>query len=1428
MAPPAAPTATTQAATSTSTSTTGNPYFSYRRSSSHPVSGSGSGSAPSSGSGPLAATVGYDRRSGSTAGMSTGGGAGQPPGGPGTIRYTCIPSSYLSSSNDVGWGGPHVTVGVRSLHASPVVGPMAGALLSRGSGVSGVSSSGGEEKKLDDDAGGGALIHSGGTGGVGAGGSSGRSGGWVHPFHALPYSPSLDPTRGGDGSSAGADGRSRNSSTAARSADELIAPREFTVTVAVTGLCVGGGGGGSGGMRSGSMRRRGQSTEISSSSAPLVPIALDPGFSNAPAAAAGVGGVGDSGRTTRRSAGAGAGALLLGTDPPPLCSSTHVARFDPRPDFVLSSSSLLSASSSAATSASTSGALMQPPPGGAASASATSVSGRSSNNNNSSHGEELTLPLQYRDLSRDAAMIFRVYAPSPRGGSTSSSSRLVATATLTMFDDTGRLRTGLQRLRLVPVGGSGAGAVAADGGSSAEDPLWEASLVLEGIRQTAARAEDASAGGAGKRHQSGAAAPSGGSATTRSSSLAGGGLVGAMTQSSAQTGYGRSRQQQQRRQQQQQKGGAAAGLPGPNYALPNPTGPVPWLDEMTRSRCLEEIRMVRDQIISGEEDVLPQAPQSYYGGVGTTSGGIPPAHLIIELPEFNIPIVHDEIPYPPPAHGASGTVTAYDVSLYRRQQRAKARNGDKDYDAGLSLVQILDYENTNDSHNPVEDKYRTLAHDLLRGHIDPSLKPSRAQRARLSEIISSPSRHPTNEERDLLWRFRFHLVDDRRALSKFLLAVDWSQPSEVVQAAELLEQWRSRSPIEVTDALRLLGKDVSDRAGTRHAGLVREYAIETLDKAEDGELRLYLLQLVQAIKYEAEEGDGSRAVPGSSATKGRRDKTKKKRTKPSRTLASFLIDRASRNLELANYLYWYLRVELTDSTHGTHYKHVFDALKQKLSNTVAAGSSGSGSSQPRTGHGGGHSSISGEGGGMSSSSSVHSYSVKSALRGMKGMGAKIEKALLHHGHGHDHASGGSGAGGPNSQPSMWDVLTAQDRLISGIMDCQRRARDSRGKKDAKEAFLRDALAAEGYGKIDGGLLTPGGGSVPLPSAPKVMVTGIRAESVRMFKSALYPAVVEFNVGRRNDTHGDSKLRGRDIYTTSTRSELSAVLAGTDNDADALAAAKKAATEAEHTSTFKVIVKTGDDLRQDQLVIMMIQLMDRLLKRATLDLCLRPYAILATSPSTGLVEFVDGSIPISQILANNNNSILQYLKTAAPRQGAKYGITPDVMQTYIRSCAGYCVITYLLGVGDRHLDNIMLQASGHFFHIDFGFIFGRDPKPLPPAFRLTREMVDGMGGVDSSEYARFRSLSCQAFNTLRKSAGLVLNLLHLMGEAGIEDLSNNPAADAEGVIAKVEERFRLELTDEQAEAYFLGLIDDSLNALAPRVMEVFHQLSVARR
>jgi phosphatidylinositol 3-kinase len=84
-------------------------------------------------------------------------------------------------------------------------------------------------------------------------------------------------------------------------------------------------------------------------------------------------------------------------------------------------------------------------------------------------------------------------------------------------------------------------------------------------------------------------------------------------------------------------------------------------------------------------------------------------------------------------------------------------------------------------------------------------------------------------------------------------------------------------------------------------------------------------------------------------------------------------------------------------------------------------------------------------------------------------------------------------------------------------------------------------------------------------------------------------------------------------------------------------------------------------------------------------------------------------------------------------------------------AGYCVITYLLGVGDRHLDNLLLTTSGKLFHIDFGYILGRDPKPLPPPMKLSKEMVEAMGGTNSEHYQEFRKQCYTAFLHLRRLA-----------------------------------------------------------------------------
>lgn len=209
-------------------------------------------------------------------------------------------------------------------------------------------------------------------------------------------------------------------------------------------------------------------------------------------------------------------------------------------------------------------------------------------------------------------------------------------------------------------------------------------------------------------------------------------------------------------------------------------------------------------------------------------------YLIVDLPNFRRPIVFHQMP--------CNFHLPYIVPLEHITFPA-----DKPSSGRLFVV----HDPEMDSVNPIETKYLKLDLSMKRASIR-DLKPSIGEKKLIQSIVNSPNRHLTGSEKALLLKFRYSLVDNKRALNKFARCIDWADSSDATSAMELIQQW---TPIDIADSLELLSMSFSF-AGIRryifgfHLYLICSYAVDQLDRADDEEFQCYLLQLVQALKYE--------------------------------------------------------------------------------------------------------------------------------------------------------------------------------------------------------------------------------------------------------------------------------------------------------------------------------------------------------------------------------------------------------------------------------------------------------------------------------------------------------------------------------------------------------------------------------------------------
>ena len=129
---------------------------------------------------------------------------------------------------------------------------------------------------------------------------------------------------------------------------------------------------------------------------------------------------------------------------------------------------------------------------------------------------------------------------------------------------------------------------------------------------------------------------------------------------------------------------------------------------------------------------------------------------------------------------------------------------------------------------------------------------------------------------------------------------------------------------------------------------------------------------------------------------------------------------------------------------------------------------------------------------------------------------------------------------------------------------------------------------------------------------------------------------------------------------------------------------------------------------------------------------------------------------------------------------------------------------------------MIDNRGRLFHIDFGYILGKDPKPAPPPIKLCQEMVDVMGGKNSPNFEEFKQKCVNAYWVLRDNARVIVNMFYLMIDSGIPELNNIE------MLNKLNDKFAPGFNKLQAQNSLLSNLEESVDAIFPVLMEQIHK------
>lgn len=622
----------------------------------------------------------------------------------------------------------------------------------------------------------------------------------------------------------------------------------------------------------------------------------------------------------------------------------------------------------------------------------------------------------------------------------------------------------------------------------------------------------------------------------------------------------------------------------------------------------------------------------------------------------------------------------------------------------------------------------------------------------------------TQEQKHLLRTYRYFCAKKPLLLPKYLRAVNWKDAAVAMEARRMLKVWQ---PCRPTDALELLDIRFSDR-------FVREYAVHLLDSLNDTTLCGFLLQLVQVLKYEAYHDS---------------------------TLARFLLRRALISpLSIGHHLFWMLRSEM----HVPFLKERFGVILYVYLRKC----------------------------GLYRESLRRQYLVNEELR-IVADNTKLEpsKRRLEF-----------------AKNQLYHLLERLPNTFSLCLDPRIECKGIRVEKckvmSSKKLPLWLVFANSCSEGDDFYTIFKSGDDLRQDQLTLQLI-GIMDTIWRDGSECLDEFVehgnwvtfgdserigLKINKSRDTHMHGDYSS-AREVPSNNVSKSpaketfLSRFFGSTSRGSD------KSATASLKTQEVDVSDKgdgqtttTGGRPAHLMRRTSSMQIIGEE-KVPPLNLRMKAYGCCSTGYQCGMIEVVMNSATLATIQteyggrmgAFTTTTIVDYL--AAHNPGATYD---EAVKNFTRTCAGYCVATYVLGIGDRHADNIMVSKSGHIFHIDFGHFLGdfkskmgikRERVP----FVFTPEMAKVLEGKSPDQYSDFEDKCCRAFNLLRRRQSLLITLFALMLPAQMPNLTERSA------INYLKDMLSLDLTEDEANEKFKKELKGCLQDWSRRIDNFFHNV-----